>query len=194
MQYRRLGDSELEVSEIALGSWLTYGLGVDEGAARACVDKAFDLGINFIDTANVYGRGAAESFLGQALAGRTRDSYVLASKVFFPMSDVDRGLSRPQIEKQLDASLRRLRTDYLDLYQAHRYDGETPLEETMEAFTRAVEAGKVRYVGFSEWAPDQIRNAAGIDASVRFVSSQPQYSCSGGKSRTRYWACASQPV
>lgn len=176
MQYRRLGDSELEVSEIALGSWLTYGLGVDEGAARACVDKAFDLGINFIDTANVYGRGAAESFLGQALAGRTRDSYVLASKVFFPMSDVDRGLSRPQIEKQLDASLRRLRTDYLDLYQAHRYDGETPLEETMEAFTRAVEAGKVRYVGFSEWAPDQIRNAAGIDASVRFVSSQPQYS------------------
>ena len=176
MHYRRLGDSELEVSEIALGSWLTYGLGVDEGAARACVDKAFDLGINFIDTANVYGRGAAEEFLGHALAGRSRDSYVLASKVFFPMSDVDRGLSRQQIEKQLDASLRRLRTDYLDLYQAHRYDAETPLEETMEAFTRTVEAGKVRYVGFSEWSPDQIRDAANIDASVRFVSSQPQYS------------------
>lgn len=176
MHYRRLGNSELEVSEIALGSWLTYGLGVDHGAAKACVDTAFGLGINFIDTANVYGRGAAEQFLGEALAGRARDSYVLASKLFFPMSDDDRGLSRQQIEKQLDASLRRLRTDHLDLYQAHRYDEETPLEETMEAFTRAVAAGKVRYVGFSEWSPDQIRNAAAIDDGVRFVSSQPQYS------------------
>jgi aryl-alcohol dehydrogenase-like predicted oxidoreductase len=176
MHYRKLGDSDLEVSEISLGSWLTYGLGVDAGAARACVDRAFGLGINFIDTANVYGRGAAETFLGEALAPRPRDSYVLASKLYFPMSDTDRGLSRAQIEKQLDASLRRLRTDYLDLYQCHRYDDETPLEETMEGLTRAVASGKVRYVGFSEWDGDQIRAAGAIEGAVRFVSSQPQYS------------------
>ncbi len=174
MQYRRLGHSDLEVSEIALGSWLTYGLGVEAQAARACLDRAFDLGINFIDTANVYGRGAAETFLGEALADRPRDSYVLASKLYFPMSDTDRGLSRAQIEKQLDASLRRLRTDYLDLYQAHRYDEDTPLEETMEGLTRAVESGKVRYVGFSEWNADQIRAAAEIDGAVRFTSSSAQ--------------------
>ncbi len=176
MHYRKLGDSDLEVSEISLGSWLTFGLGVDAGAARACVERAFALGVNFIDTANVYGRGAAESFLGETLAARPRDSYVLASKLYFPMSDVDRGLSRAQIEKQLDASLRRLRTDYLDLYQCHRYDDETPLDETMEGLTRAVASGKVRYVGFSEWNADQIRAAAAVDGAVRFVSSQPQYS------------------
>lgn len=176
MQYRTLGHSDLEVSELALGSWLTYGLGVEAGAARACLDRAFDLGINFIDTANIYGRGAAETFLGEALAERSRDSYVLASKLYFPMSDTDRGLSRAQIEKQLDASLRRLRTDYLDLYQAHRYDDDTPLEETMEGLTRAVESGKVRYVGFSEWSAEQILAAGAIDGAVRFASSQPQYS------------------
>src|SRR5579862_3201968 len=159
MKYRKLGASDLEVSEISLGSWLTYGVGVKEQAARDCVDKAFDLGINFIDTANVYGRGAAETVLGETLAGRSRDSYVLATKVFFPMSDTDQGLSRGQIEKQIDASLKRLRTDYVDLYQCHRYDVNTPLEETMEALTQVVKSGKARWLGFSEWSPDQIEAA-----------------------------------
>jgi aryl-alcohol dehydrogenase-like predicted oxidoreductase len=179
MKTRKLGDSDLYVSEISLGSWLTYGVGVEAEKARACLDEAFNQGINFIDTANVYGRGAAETFLGEALKGRPRDSYVLATKVYFPMSDADRGLSRAQIEKQLDASLRRLRTDYVDLYQCHRYDQDTPLEETMEALTRAVEDGKVRYIGFSEWPAEKIEAALDLAASGRsakFVSSQPQYS------------------
>ena len=150
MKYRKLGASDLSVSEISLGSWLTYGVAVDRDRAVACVDRAFDLGINFIDTANAYGRGAAESLLGEVLAGRPRDSYVMATKVYFPMSATDQGLSRAQIEKQLDASLKRLRTDFVDLYQCHRYDTNTPLEETMEALTRAVQSGKVRYIGFSE--------------------------------------------
>src|SRR6476661_7264095 len=179
MKYRKLGDSDLEVSEISLGSWLTYGVGVEADKARACLEEAFAVGINFIDTANVYGRGAAETFLGEALQGRERDSYVLATKVYFPMSDTDFGLSRAQIEKQLDASLDRLRTDYVDLYQCHRYDSGTPLEETMEALDEVVRAGKARYIGFSEWTADQIQ--ASIDLSrdhgwTQFVSSQPQYS------------------
>jgi aryl-alcohol dehydrogenase-like predicted oxidoreductase len=176
MQYRQLGSSDLRVSEISLGSWLTYGVGVKRDQSAACVDKAFELGINFIDTANVYGRGAAESFLGEALSERARDGYVLATKLFFPMSDTDRGLSRAQVEKQLDASLQRLRTDYIDLYQCHRYDEHTPLEETMEALTRAVESGKVRYLGFSEWPADKIRAAIEMAGVAKFVSSQPQYS------------------
>jgi len=176
MKYRKLGDSSLEVSEISLGSWLTYGVGVEADKARACLDTAFDVGINFIDTANVYGRGAAETFLGHALKDRARDSYVLATKVFFPMSDTDRGLSRAQIEKQLDASLQRLQTDYVDLYQCHRYDENTPLEETMEALTRAVDSGKVRYIGFSEWPADRIQAALDMTGVAKFVSSQPQYS------------------
>jgi aryl-alcohol dehydrogenase-like predicted oxidoreductase len=176
MRYRRLGDSDLEVSEISLGSWLTYGVGVEADRARACLDRAFDIGINFIDTANVYGRGAAETFLGEALQGRARDSYVLATKLFFPMSDSDRGLSAAQVEKQLDDSLRRLRTDHVDLYQCHRYDWETPLEETMTALTRAVESGKVRHIGFSEWPAERIRVAIDMSGVARFVSSQPQYS------------------
>ena len=176
MKYRKLGDSTLEVSEISLGSWLTYGVGVEADKARACLDTAFDVGINFIDTANVYGRGAAETFLGHALKDRARDSYVLATKVFFPMSDSDRGLSREQIEKQLDASLQRLQTDFVDLYQCHRYDEHTPLEETMEALTRAVDSGKVRYIGFSEWPADRIQAALDMDGVAKFVSSQPQYS------------------
>src|ERR1700704_6186998 len=122
MRYRQLGSSNLEVSEISLGSWLTYGGGGDRGNAGACRAKAFDVGINFIDTANVYARGRAEEFLGEVLADRSRDSYVLATKVFFPMSDTDKGLSREQIFKQIDLSLARLRTDYVDLYQCHRYD------------------------------------------------------------------------
>ncbi|HVQ09426.1 MAG TPA: aldo/keto reductase family protein [Allosphingosinicella sp.] len=176
MKYRKLGASDLEVSEISLGSWLTYGVGVEADQARACLDRAFDLGINFIDTANIYGHGAAESFLGEALSGRVRNSYILATKLFFPMTENDRGLSAAQIEKQLDASLRRLKTDYVDLYQCHRYDEETPLEETMQALTRAVESGKTRYIGFSEWPADRIEAAIDMTGVARFVSSQPQYS------------------
>jgi aryl-alcohol dehydrogenase-like predicted oxidoreductase len=176
MKYRKLGASDLEVSEISLGSWLTYGVGVEADAARACLDRAFELGINFIDTANIYGRGAAETFLGEALAGRPRESYVLATKLFFPMTDSDRGLSAAQVEKQLDASLKRLKTDHVDLYQCHRYDDATPLEETMRALTRAVESGKTRYIGFSEWPADKIEAAIAMSGVAGFVSSQPQYS------------------
>ena len=176
MKYRKLGNSDLEVSEISLGSWLTYGVGVEADKARACLDEAFTQGINFIDTANVYGRGAAESFLGEALKGRDRGSYVLATKLYFPMSATDRGLSRDQVEKQLDASLKRLQTDYVDLYQCHRYDWGTPLEETMEALTRAVESGKARYIGFSEWPAERIQAALDMSGVAKFVSSQPQYS------------------
>jgi aryl-alcohol dehydrogenase-like predicted oxidoreductase len=176
MKYRKLGASDLEVSEISLGSWLTYGVGVERDKAKACVDKAFDLGINFIDTANVYGRGAAERVLGELLAGRPRDSYVLATKVFGAMSDVDQGLSRAQIAKQIDASLKRLRVDHVDLYQCHRYDTNTPLEETMAALTEVVKAGKARWIGFSEWSPANIEDAFALKGVERFVSSQPQYS------------------
>ena len=176
MKYRKLGSSDLEVSEISLGSWLTYGVGVEAEKARACLDEAFNQGVNFIDTANIYGRGAAESFLGEALERRPRDSYVLATKLYFPMSDSDRGLSRAQVQKQLDASLKRLRTDYVDLYQCHRYDRDTPLEETMEALTRAVDSGKVRYIGFSEWPAERIQAALDLPGVAKFVSSQPQYS------------------
>jgi aryl-alcohol dehydrogenase-like predicted oxidoreductase len=176
MRYRKLGTSDLEVSEISLGSWLTYGVGVEADKGRACLDRAFEVGINLIDTANIYGRGAAETFLGEALSSRPRDSYILATKLFYPMTEQDRGLSRGQIEKQLDASLRRLRTDHVDLYQCHRYDWDTPLEESMEALTRAVESGKTRYVGFSEWPADRIVAALALPDVARFVSSQPQYS------------------
>src|SRR6476620_11022270 len=176
MKYRKLGTSDLEVSEISLGSWLTYGVGVEAEKARACLEEAFAQDINFIDTANIYGRGAAETFLGDALKGRPRDSYVLATKLYFPMTDSDFGLSRARVEKQLDASLRRLQTDHVDLYQCHRYDTGTPLKETMEALTRAVESGKARYIGFSEWSADQIQDALNMTGVTKFVSSQPQYS------------------
>jgi aryl-alcohol dehydrogenase-like predicted oxidoreductase len=176
MRYRQLGSSDLEVSEISLGSWMTYGGGVDREQAEACVTTAFDVGINFIDTANVYSGGRAEEFLGEVLADRPRDSYVLATKLFFPMSENDRGLSRQQVLKQVDASLARLRTDYVDLYQCHRYDWDTPLEETMEALTEVVRAGKARYLGFSEWPPEKIKAALELPGIEKFVSSQPQYS------------------
>jgi aryl-alcohol dehydrogenase-like predicted oxidoreductase len=176
MNFRKLGTSDIEVSEISLGSWLTYSGGVERDQARACVDAAFEAGINFIDTANVYGRGAAESLLGEVLAGRERSSYVLATKVFFPMSDTDRGLSAAQIHKQIDASLERLRTDYVDLYQCHRYDSHTPLEETMTALTEVVQAGKARHIGFSEWPAANIGESLELPGVERWVSSQPQYS------------------
>ena len=176
MKYRKLGASDLSVSEISLGSWLTYGVGVEKDKAVACVNRAFELGINFIDTANVYGRGAAETVLGETLAGRSRASYILATKVYGDMGGGNQGLSRKQIEKQLDDSLKRLRTDFVDLYQCHRYDPNTPLAETMEALTAAVKSGKVRWLGFSEWAPQQIEDAIAMQDVEHFVSSQPQYS------------------
>ena len=176
MLYRQLGTSDLLVSEIALGSWRTFGAGITETQAKACIWRALDHGINFFDTANVYGRGAAESILGKMLQGVDRSSYILATKLFFPMTENDYGLSRAQIIKQLDDSLKRLQTDYIDLYQCHRYDPDTPLEETMRALTDVVQQGKVRYIGFSEWPADKILAAINISGVERFVSSQPQYS------------------
>jgi aryl-alcohol dehydrogenase-like predicted oxidoreductase len=178
MRYRKIGSSDLEVSEISLGSWLTFSGGVAFDQTRACTDAAFEAGINFLDTANVYGRGAAESAWGEILSGRPRDSYILATKVWGQMSDDpgDRGLSAAQIAKQIDASLARLRTDHVDLYQTHRFDPDVPIEETIEALQEVVASGKARYLGFSEWTPEQIRAAIDIAGDDLFVSSQPQYS------------------
>ena len=178
MRTRRIGSSDLHVSEISLGSWLTYSGGVAREQAEACVNRAFEVGINFLDTANVYGRGAAESAWGEILSGRPRDSYVLATKVWGQMSDdpADRGLSAAQIAKQIDASLARLQTDHVDLYQAHRFDPDVPIEETIEALQAVVASGKARYLGFSEWTPEQIEAAIDIAGAGLFVSSQPQYS------------------
>ena len=178
MRYRKLGSSDLEVSEISLGSWLTYSGGIEFDRTVACTDAAFDAGINFFDTANVYGRGAAETAWGEILSKRPRDSYILATKVHGQMSDdpADAGLSAPQIAKQIDASLARLQTDHVDLYQAHRFDVEVPIEETIEALQLVVSQGKARYLGFSEWTPEQIEAAVEIAGPDLFVSSQPQYS------------------
>jgi aryl-alcohol dehydrogenase-like predicted oxidoreductase len=177
VEFRRLGDSDLEVSEISLGSWLTYSGGVEREHTEACTRAAFDAGINFFDTANVYGQGEAESAWGEILKGFDRDSYILATKVFFQMSDdeTDRGLSREQIHKQIDASLQRLGTDYVDLYQCHRPDPDVPIEETMEALTEVVEAGKARQIGFSEWTVEQVDASREVPETKKFVSSQPQY-------------------
>ena len=178
MRYRRLGSSDLEVSEISLGSWLTFAGGVGFEQTRACTDAAFEAGINFFDTANVYGRGAAESAWGEILSGRPRGSYVLATKVWGQMSDdpADRGLSAAQIAKQIDASLARLRTDHVDLYQAHRFDPDVPIEETIEALQQVVASGKARNLGFSEWTTEQVQAAIDLAGPDLFVSSQPQYS------------------
>jgi aryl-alcohol dehydrogenase-like predicted oxidoreductase len=172
---RRLGDSDIEISEISLGSWLTYSGGVAREQVEACTEAAFDAGINFFDTSNVYGSGAAEEAWGEILSRHRREDYVLATKVFFPMSDTDRGLSAEQIRKQLDASLARLQTDHVDLYQCHRFDTETAIEETMEALTEAVESGKARAIGFSEWTPEQIQAGLDVPGAAKLVSSQPQY-------------------
>lgn len=176
MNRRRLGNSDLEVSVLGLGSWLTYGVSVDRETCRACIATAFDCGINFFDTANMYGRGAAETVLGDVLADYPRHSFLIGTKVYYPMSKTDRGLSRQQIRKQIDASLSRLKMDYVDLYQCHRYDHDTPLEETMEAMRETVREGKARHIGFSEWSPRRIRNADEFAGDIRFTSSQPQYS------------------
>jgi 1-deoxyxylulose-5-phosphate synthase len=176
MQQRPLGDSDLQVSSIALGSWLTYSGGIGRERTEACTRAAFDAGITLFDTANVYGRGAAERAWGEILAGYPRDSFAIATKVYFPMSASDRGLSREQIHKQIDGSLQRLQMDHVDLYQCHRYDDATPLEETMQALTEVVEAGKARWIGFSEWPVERIREALAMPGVAKFVSSQPQYS------------------
>lgn len=181
MEYRRLGRSGLKVSEISLGSWLTYGGSVGASAARDCILRAYDLGINLFDTANVYHRGAAEEVLGEALTDLPRSDLVIATKAFFPMGDGpnDRGLSRKHLMEQCHASLRRLRTDYVDLYQCHRFDPTTPLDETLRALDDLVTQGKVLYVGVSEWSAAQIAEAVGIQERRGWdplVSNQPQYS------------------
>ncbi|MDP1804863.1 MAG: aldo/keto reductase family protein, partial [Acidimicrobiales bacterium] len=175
-------------------SWLTFSGGVAFEQTRACTDAAFEAGINFFDTANVYGKGAAESFLGEVLSGADRSSYVLATKAYFPMSDTDRGLSAAQIRKQSEASLKRLRTDYVDLYQCHRYDKNTPLEETMEALSELVRSGKARYIGFSEWTVPQIEAALAIPGVERFVSSQPEYSMLWRKAEQVIPLCAREGI
>ncbi|GIP36183.1 aldo/keto reductase family protein [Paenibacillus sp. J2TS4] len=181
MQYRRLGNSGLKVSEISLGSWLTYGGSVDASKAEAVVDRAYELGINFFDTANVYHQGAAESIVGKALSKYRRESYVLATKAFFPMGEGpnDRGLSRKHIIEQCEASLKRMGVDYIDLYQCHRFDPETPLEETLRALDDLVTQGKVLYIGVSLWSAVQLLDAVHLAKELnldRIISNQPQYS------------------
>ena len=180
MEFRHLGDSGLIVSEIAYGNWLTHGSQVEEDAAQDCVRAALDAGITTFDTADVYAGGRAEEVLGRALQGERREGLEVLTKVFWSMGPGknDRGLSRKHILEAIDASLRRLQMEYVDVYQAHRYDNETPLEETMQAFADVVRAGKALYIGVSEWTADQIR--AGVDLArqlgVSLVSNQPQYS------------------
>lgn len=181
MRYRNVGKSGLKVSEVALGSWLTYGGSVAEESAITCVRRAFELGVNYFDTADAYARGEAEKVLRKALEPFPRHHLVIATKAFWPQSDDpnDRGLSRKHIMESLHASLRRLQTDYVDLYQAHRYDVETPLEETLRAFDDLVRQGKVHYVGVSEWTAEQIESALQIADDMgfdRLVSNQPEYS------------------
>ncbi|CAM5222974.1 Voltage-dependent potassium channel beta subunit OS=Ureibacillus acetophenoni OX=614649 GN=SAMN05877842_113112 PE=3 SV=1 [Ureibacillus acetophenoni] len=180
MQYRRLGNTGLKVSEISLGSWLTYGGYVDSDPAIRTIHRAYDLGINFFDTANVYMRGEAEKVVGEAIKAFQRDSIVLATKVFWPMGDGpnDRGLSRKHIIEQANSSLKRLDVDYVDIYYAHRFDSDTPIEETLRAFDDLVRQGKVLYVGVSEWTAAQIAEAVHIaDKKLldRIVVNQPQY-------------------
>nr|WP_263324496.1 aldo/keto reductase family protein [Neobacillus sp. Marseille-Q6967] len=181
MQYRRLGNTGLKVSEISLGSWLTYGGYVEEQNATASIDLAYESGINFFDTANVYIRGEAEKVVGKALSKYPRSSYVLATKVFGKMGDGpnDQGLSRKHIMEQCDASLKRLGMDYIDIYYCHRYHPETPLEETLRALDDLVRQGKVLYVGVSEWTAEQITEAVHLaDKKLldRIVVNQPNYS------------------
>jgi aryl-alcohol dehydrogenase-like predicted oxidoreductase len=179
LRYRQLGDSDLQVSEICLGTWTTFGGSLDDDAAIALVDAAFDQGINFFDTANVYSQGRSEEVLGRALAGRPRDSFVVATKVYGEMPNGDRGLSREQVLKQIDDSLARLQLDHVDLYQCHSWDDDVPVEETLGALTEVVDAGKARFIGVSNWTGDQIRGAVDLARErgfAKIVSSQPEYS------------------
>jgi aryl-alcohol dehydrogenase-like predicted oxidoreductase len=180
MDFRYLGNSGMQISEIVYGNWLTHGSQVENDVATACVRAALEAGISSFDTADVYANGAAEKVLGDALKGERRESLEIFTKVFWPVGERgknDVGLSRKHITEAIDNSLRRLQTDYVDLYQAHRYDKFTPLEETMQAFADVVRAGKALYIGVSEWAPEQI--AAGHELAqqlgIRLISNQPQY-------------------
>ena len=195
MQSRRLGLGPLEVSELSFGTWLTVAGGIGHEQAIRCIHAAFEQGITLFDTANEYGAGAAERTLGEALRAFPRDKYMVATKLYFPVGDEpDRGLSAAQIEKQLNRSLERLGVDFIDLYQCHRYDKETPLEETVAALDNAVQSGKVRAIGFSEWTGEQIDAAAalaGANGLVPFSSSQPQYSMLWRKPEEKVFpACA----
>jgi voltage-dependent potassium channel beta subunit len=181
MRYRKLGASGLRISEIGLGSWLTYGGSVADDAAIQCIHRAFELGVNFFDTANVYRRGAAEEVTGRALKDFRRDDYVLATKVYFPMGEGpnDRGLSRKHIMEQCHASLRRLGVDYVDIYQCHRPDETTPLEETLRALDDIVTQGKALYVGVSMWPAELLDEAHRLHHKLNLdpiVSNQPEYS------------------
>ncbi|HYW08438.1 MAG TPA: aldo/keto reductase family protein [Longimicrobium sp.] len=181
MEYRALGRSGLRVSEISLGSWLTYGRAVDDDTTRACILRAYELGINLFDTANAYHSGAAEASLGRVIRELPRASLVIATKVFFPMGEGpnDRGLSRKHVTEQCHASLRRLGTEYVDLYQCHRFDPTVPTDETLRALEDLVRAGKVLYLGGSEWSAAQIGDAVEMQEGMgwhRMISNQPQYS------------------
>ena len=180
MEFRTLGRSGLKISEIAYGNWLTHGSQVEEETALACVRAALDSGITTFDTADVYAGTKAESVLGRALKGERREGLEIFTKVYFPTGNGpnDRGLSRKHILESIDGSLRRLGTDYVDLYQAHRYDYATPLEETMQAFADVVRAGKALYIGVSEWRAEELRAAAELarELKVPLISNQPQYS------------------
>lgn len=180
MEYRKLGRSGMYVSEIAYGNWVTHGEQIDQDAATACVRQALDLGITTFDTADAYAGTRAESALGEALKGVRREGLEIFTKVYFPTGEGrnDRGLSRKHIMESINGSLKRLGTDYVDLYQAHRYDYETPLEETMQAFADVVRSGKALYIGVSEWTVPEIRRAAALAAElgIHLVSNQPQYS------------------
>ncbi|MGH3748055.1 MAG: aldo/keto reductase family protein [Micromonosporaceae bacterium] len=180
MEFRRLGRSGLNVSEISYGNWITHGSQVAEDVAIECVRAARDAGITTFDTADVYAAGKAESVLGKALAGERREDVEIFTKVYFPMGEGpnDKGLSRKHIMESIDASLSRLGTDYVDLYQAHRHDNSVPLEETMLAFADVVRQGKALYIGVSEWRAEQLRAAASLAAELKvpLISNQPQYS------------------
>jgi len=181
MEHRRLGRSGLKISELTYGNWLTHGAQIDQDAATACVRAALDVGITTFDTADVYAQGKAESALGVALKGQRREGLEIFSKVYWPTGDGvnDRGLSRKHIMESCEATLRRLGTDYLDLYQAHRFDYEAPLDEVIRAFDDLIRQGKVLYIGCSEWKASQIRDAVTMQQELgcdRFVSSQPEYS------------------
>jgi voltage-dependent potassium channel beta subunit len=181
MRYRKLGTWGVKISEIGLGSWLTYGGSVEDEQAIACIHRAYELGVNFFDTANVYRRGAAEEVTGRALKDFRRDDYVLATKVYFPMGEGpnDRGLSRKHIMEQCHASLRRLGVDYVDLYQCHRPDADAPLEETLRALDDIVTQGKALYIGVSMWPAELLDEARRLQSKLNLdpiVSNQPEYS------------------
>jgi aryl-alcohol dehydrogenase-like predicted oxidoreductase len=199
MKYCRLGNGPLEVSRLSFGTWLTVAGGIGHEQATRCIHAAVEQGITLFDTANEYGAGAAECTLGAALKAFPRDRYLVATKLFFPVGDEpDRGLSAAQIEKQLHRSLERLGVDVIDLYYCHRFDKETPLEETLEALSRAVKSGKVRAIGFSEWTGEQIDRAAalaGDSGFIPFSASQPQYSMLWRKPESKVFpACARSGV